>query len=213
MKYVFDYLSCSILLLPIIFLSHALALTPPMKGSVYIALTVDGFIATPDGGVDFLTPFQESADDDMGFTDFMNEIDVIVMGRKSFEKVISFGPEVWPYGDTLVVVWTRGGVEIPEVRKDTVTYSSLKPSKLMKELAQKGYKHAYIDGGTTIRQFLKAEQIQEMILTRVPILLGKGISLFGDSDQQATLTHVKTKSYKNGLVMSRYRLKKEDPSC
>ena len=197
-----------------------------MQGSVYIAVTVDGFIATPDGGVDFLNnlpPLPENDidndnDNDMGFADFLASVDVIIMGRKSFAKVLSFGADAWAYGTTPVVVWTRRrqqppDEQIPEFCRDTVSWSQLPPTALMQQLYAKGHRRAYIDGGTTIQHFLREHLIQELILTRVPILLGDGISLFGINKQQqlgdgenVNLRHVETKSYANGLVKTHYRV-------
>lgn len=195
-----------------------------MKGSVYIACTLDGFIATPDGAVDFLdrydssTPVKEEdkgvtkdqVADDMGFAAFLESVDVIVMGRKSFEKVLSFGADMWPYGKVRMVVWTRNedNVKIPEFCRETVTCTSLMPADLMEFLEQKGHQHAYIDGGTTIQEFLRKDLIDELILTRAPLILGEGIPLFGNLGRQIPLSHIKTTQYPNGLVMTKYIVKK-----
>ena len=198
----------SILILLLLSYTRAFSNSNSMKGSVYIALTVDGFIATPDGNVDFLIPYQQSAEDDMGFFAFLKRVDVIIMGRNSFEKVVSFGKDAWPYDKIPLVVWSRQGTEIPDYCRDSVSCSSLSPNALMSFLESKGHKHAYIDGGKTIQHFLKAKQIHNFILTRVPILLGEGIPLFEEGDQ-VPLVHTKTKAYKNGLVMSYYDVKEE----
>jgi dihydrofolate reductase len=193
---------------------------------VFIALTVDGFIATPDGEVDFLNNFHpdpnappiadDEDDDELGFAAFMRSVDCLVMGRKSFEKVLSFGRDMWAYGETPVIVWSRNEIKtvemIPDHLKKTVSCSSLPPTQLLAELnAKKGYTRVYIDGGTTIRQFLEADLIDEMILTRAPILLGEGIPLF-DNDTTAwkkrmiTMKHVVTKAYPSGLVTTKYHI-------
>lgn len=182
-----------------------------MKGSIFIALTIDGYIAGPDGDIEFLNQYYASVnpeDGDMGFSDFMSSIDIIVMGRKSFDKVVSFGADMWAYGDTPVIVWTRNpdSVTIPAYCSDTVSCSTLPPQELMLELFNKGHQHAYIDGGTTIREFLRADQIDELLLTRVPIVLGAGISLFEELDRRISLEHVSTSSFSNGVVTSKYRI-------
>jgi dihydrofolate reductase len=213
--------------------------TPLIQGIVFIALTVDGFIATPDGGVDFLDSFHpdpnapsipdDAEEDELGFPAFMKTVDCLVMGRKTFEKVLSFGRDMWAYGKTPVIVWSRnpGGKTaalIPEQLKTTVSCSSLPPAQLFADLnAKHGYKRVYIDGGTTIRQFLAADLIDEMILTRVPILLGEGIPLFDDdtNDDAATaalkmkkrtmtMKHIVTKAYPSGLVTTKYQIIRAD---
>ena len=184
-----------------------------MKGSVFIATTLDGKIADPDGGVDFLNEFQEAPvgegdDADMGYSSFMASVDVIVMGRKSFDKVVSFGESLWAYGETPVVVWTRSdSLPIPDYLKDKVTVSSLPPNELMADLEKQGKTHAYIDGGTTIQTFLNEGMVHQMIITTVPLLLGPGINLFGDTCPAGIkVRHLNTKSYQNGLVQSTYEV-------
>jgi len=177
-----------------------------MKGSVYIATTLDGKIADPTGDVGFLGDYQSSADGDMGFGDFLASVDVIIMGRKSFEKVLDFGEEAWPYGSTEVVVWSRQGVHsIPAKLKKTVSWSNLSPRELFQELEDKGRKHAYIDGGYTVQSFLKAHLVHNIILTQVPMILGPGISLFSD-ENRCKLDLVKSEAYSNGLVQSTYKV-------
>lgn len=185
-----------------------------LKGSVYIATTVDGYIAEPDGGVKFLDAFMESTDEgDMGFADFLGSVDVIVMGKKSFQKVISFGMEMWAYGETPVVIWSRSDeLKIPEALKRTVSCSNKSPTDLFQELEQQGKRHAYVDGGFTVQSFLKHGLIDQLILTRVPLILGDGIPLFSTSERQIQLIHEKTESFSNGLVQSKYRVSKERKS-
>jgi len=186
--------------------SRGLFACKAMKGSVYIAVTVDGFIATPDGDVSFLEEFPSPEGDDMGFSDFLESIDVLIMGRKTFEKVMSFGPDMWAYGKTRVIVWSRSKSEIPYHLQETVTCSSLSPTDLFTKLEDDGHKHAYVDGGLTIQKFLEANLIRELKLTRVPLLLGGGIPLFGKLPKPTTLQFVESKSYVNGMVTTTYRV-------
>jgi dihydrofolate reductase len=176
---------------------------------------VDGFIATKDGGVDWLNEQQVIEGEDMGFADFLNSVDVIVMGRNSFDKVVSFGPDLYAYGDKRLIVWTRdvSKVSIPDHLKDKVKGCSKDPSALMAELTGQGYCHAYVDGGKTIQAFLKAGLIHRMSLTRIPILLGDGIPLFspGKGTNALCLKHVSTKTYENGMVSSTYDVNYEVP--
>ena len=191
-----------------------------MKGSINMAMSVDGYIAEKDGGIDWLNNQPTVENEDFGFTEFINNIDVIIMGKNSFDKVVSFGKDMYAYGDTKLVVWTRrnpSSVTIPDYlkEKNTIQVSSLSPNELMKKLeTEDGCTHAYIDGGMTIRKFLQSKCIQRMHITRVPILLGTGISLFSsdsndDNDNDASygqlnLKHISTKSYENGFVTTIY---------
>jgi dihydrofolate reductase len=182
-------------------------------GSTNVALSVDGFIATKDGSVDFLSEFPtDSEDDDFGFANYIASVDVIVMGRKSFEKVLSFGKEQWAYGDTRMVVWTRhpDRLEIPEHLEDTVSASSKAPFDLFYQLQKEGHKHVYVDGGVTIQEFLAAGCVQQMTLSRVPILLGKGIPLFSAKVGRKKLRHLDTKTWSSGLVTSIYEVLSND---
>jgi dihydrofolate reductase len=128
------------------------------------------------------------------------------MGRKSFDKVVSFGRELWAYGDTRVIVWSREKVDIPEHLHLTVSYTSLCPKELLSQLEQEGHKHAYVDGGMTIQRFLQDGLIDELQLTRVPVLLGAGIPLFSNAGRKLALEHSETKAYSNGMVTTSYRV-------
>ena len=186
-----------------------------MKASVFIALTLDGYIAAPDGSVDFLNDYQNSAseeDGDAGFSDFLANVDLLVMGRKTWDSVNKFGDNMWPYGDRHVWIWSRqqpSEVHIPESRRKQAKVISASPADILKLAEGEGYRHAYIDGGTTIQEFLRYGCIGELILTRVPLLLGSGIPLFASNDDKLHLEHLTTKSYSNGLVQSHYRVLKE----
>lgn len=184
-----------------------------MKVSVYIATTIDGFIASPDGSVDFLDEFQQNAapeDGDMGFTSFLSTVDLLIMGRKTWDQVVSFGEEMWPYGDRAVWIWSRNPqlVRIPDSRKKQAFVHCFPPMNMLQFAEEKGYNHAYVDGGSTIQEFQKAGCVDEYILSRIPVLLGGGISLFDNSGDVSIqkLDHVGTKSFSNGIVQSHYRV-------
>ncbi len=175
----------------------------PIKASVYIATTLDGFIARLNGDLDWL-PQDGSGDEDYGYHSFMDSIDTLIMGRKSFEKVLTFGD--WPYGDKHVVVLSRTNPTVPDELKNIVEVSNLPPTALVEHLAQAGYKHLYIDGGVTIQSFLDASQIQEIIITVIPILIGQGLPLFGPLPQDIKLKHVHTQTYESGFVQLKYQV-------
>lgn len=178
-----------------------------MKASVYIAVSIDGKIADPQGDVNFLGEYHSVADGDMGFADFLASIDVIIMGRNSFEKVLGFGQDMWAYGQRTVLVWSRQGPHIPLRLRDTVMWSNLSPHEIFQELESTGRQHVYVDGGFTVRAFLKAGLIDELTLTHVPIVMGQGIPLFGN-DVYCKLEHLNTQIYSSGLVQSNYRVLK-----
>eukprot|EP00980_Cylindrotheca_fusiformis_P010531 scaffold2334_cov118-Cylindrotheca_fusiformis.AAC.3 len=182
-----------------------------MKGVTNIALTVDGFIADKNGGVDWLNSQPVIEGEDFGFSEFLSSVDAILMGRNTFETVVAFGKEAWGYGETPLYVLTRGDVDnvktadwIPE----TVTIRSTSSLEdFWKHLEEtQGYHSVYVDGGRTIQSFLQASYMHQLTLTRIPLLLGEGIPLFDGSSlsNQVSLKHVSTKSYSNGFVTSTY---------
>ncbi|QDT93117.1 dihydrofolate reductase family protein [Gimesia algae] len=179
-----------------------------MKVSVYIATSLDGFIARNNGALDWL-PGIESADapegEDYGYHEFMDSIDILVMGRKTFETVLSFEGD-WPYGDKRMIILSSQTVSIPSKVSDTVESSSCTPAELIEKLSEEGFQHVYVDGGKTIQGFLKAGLIDELIITRIPVLIGSGIPLFGEADTDIKLRHLQTHTFPNGLVQSRYQV-------
>ena len=176
-----------------------------MKVSVYIATSLDGFIARENGDLDWLPGSDGKSDDeDYGFHEFMDSVDVLVMGRKSYEMVLSFGK--WPYGSKRVVVLSSKLIRIPDDLAETVESRSCAPAELVKDLIKTVAKHLYIDGGKTIQGFLNAGLIQEIIITRIPTLIGSGIPLFGPLNKDRKLGHIETRSFANGFVQSRYEV-------
>ena len=180
-----------------------------MKGSVYIATSLDGFIARENGDIDWLPAGEggtEEEEEDYGYHDFMESVDVVVMGRHSYEKVLSFALSQWPYGRKRVVVLSSQGVDIPSDIAGTVETRSCTPLALVNDLAERGAKHIYVDGGRTIQGFLQAGLIEQLIITTIPILLGSGIPLFGPLAEEVQLQHMETRAFASGLVQSRYRV-------
>jgi dihydrofolate reductase len=174
-----------------------------MKCSVYIATSVDGYIATRDGGVDWLhTAGNMEADmgnEDMGFSDFMCSVDCMIMGRKCMEMIsnMNLTPEQWIYGDMPVFVLSKTVLEPPENLREKVEMYSGDINDLILKLEKSGYTHAYIDGGTTITSFLNLGLISEMIITKAPVLLGEGLPLFGKINRKLKLENTEVKSFPN----------------
>ena len=175
-----------------------------MKASVFIATSLDGFIARPDGEIDWLGDPPTEGADDYGYEKFMDTVDVLVMGRNTYEKVLTFGG--WPYGAKPVVVLSSRTLHIPERIATSVETMSCSPAELVGRLSERGAKHLYIDGGRTIQQFLDAGLIQRLIITRIPVLIGSGIPLFGPLQRDIKLRHIETHVFSNGLVQSEYEV-------
>lgn len=174
-----------------------------MRCSVFIAASLDGFIARSDGGIDWL-PSGSDSGEDYGYGDFIATVDVLVIGRKTYEVATSFLR--WPYGKRPVYVLSKGYPETGRDLSETVIGTSAQPEQVVRLLADKGLRHAYVDGGKTIQGFLQAGLIKDMTITRIPILLGEGIPLFGKTGQDIRLHHVETEAYPNGFVRSRYEV-------
>lgn len=180
-----------------------------MKASVYIATTLDGFIARKNGELDWLPGSDgevpiDSENEDFGFNAFMKSIDVLIMGRNTYELAISTG--IWPYGNKRVIVLSNTLRNLADGIPNTVELRSELPNDLYNNLKNSGAKHLYIDGGKTIQSFLNSGLIDEIILTRVPVLIGTGIPLFGPLNNDKKLKHIETQAYKNGFVQTKYEV-------
>lgn len=175
-----------------------------MKATVYIATSLDGFIARENGAIDWLPDFDPNDGDDYGYRAFFESVDAVVMGRNTYELVQTFGR--WPYGKMRVVVLTSRPLEIPDSIAATVESMSGTPGEIVRRMEERGANHLYIDGGNTIQRFLAEGLIQRLIITRVPVLIGRGIPLFGALRGDVRLRHVETRSYASGLVQSEYEV-------
>jgi dihydrofolate reductase len=172
-----------------------------MTVSVFIGISVDGFIARPNGDLDFLPA---GSGEPHGYDEFMASVDALVIGRKTFETVLRFA--TWPYGDKRVVVLSSRPVDLSGVRGGVVEQMAGPPAEIVSKLAASGTHHLYVDGGITIRGFLRAGLVQRLIITRVPVLIGDGIPLFGTLPRDVRLRHVSTQHYPSGLVKSEYQV-------
>jgi dihydrofolate reductase len=175
-----------------------------LKTSVYIATSLDGFIARTNGDLDWLTGDHQTPGEDYGYQAFIDTVDVIVMGRHTFEQVLTF--DHWPYPSQKVIVLSSRAITIPPELADGVEHASSAPDQLLSQLADRGFKHVYVDGGKTIQRFLDAHLIDELIITRIPILIGEGIPLFGPVRHDIRLHHVETRQFANGFVQSQYTI-------
>lgn len=173
---------------------------------VYIATSIDGYIADRNGGLEWLNIVPNPEHKDLGFTDFMNRIDALVMGRTTFETVVGFGGE-WPYSKPVFVLSTTMG-KVPEAFKDKAEVVKGTPVKVTEQLNKRGFNRLYIDGGKTIQSFLREDMIDELIITRIPILLGGGFPLFADLPQEMEFEHLKSELLLNALTQDSYRRKR-----
>jgi dihydrofolate reductase len=172
-----------------------------MKISVFVGTSVDGFIARRNGSFDFLP---EGGGEPHGYTEFMASVDALVIGRKTFETVM--GLAAWPYGKKRVVVLSSGRLDLSGVRGGVVEQMSGEPAEIAAKLEASGVRHVYVDGGVTIQRFLRAGLVQRLTITRVPVLIGDGIPLFGALGRDVKLRHVATQAYASGLVKSEYEV-------
>lgn len=184
-----------------------------MKCSVFIATSADGYIASSDGGVDWLessvkTDVDLGEQSDMGFNSYIASVDCMIMGRGCMEKLASFNltPEQWPYGDTPIIALSSTIQTVPDSLKGKVDLYSGDISRLLSALEEEGFKHAYIDGGATITAFLNEKYINEITITQAPILLGSGKPLFGFIDHQIKLKNAQIKAFANDFVQVKYEV-------
>jgi dihydrofolate reductase len=172
-----------------------------MTVSVFVGTSLDGFIARPNDDLDWLPA---DGGEPHGYEEFFASVDALVIGRKTFEKVLTFG--AWPYGDKRIVVLSSAPVDLSAAGGGVVEQMAGTPAEIVSRLAASGAHNLYIDGGITIQRFLSAGLIERLIITRVPVLIGEGIPLFGALPHDIRLRHVATRTFSGGLVQSEYHI-------
>jgi dihydrofolate reductase len=172
-----------------------------MIASVFVGTSLDGFIARPNGAFDFLPA---DGGEPHGFEEFLASVDAVVMGRNTFEVVLPLQP--WPYGDKRVVVLSNRPLNLSITSGSVIEQMAGPPEQIVSQLAARGIQHIYVDGGITIQRFLRAGLIQRITITRVPVLIGEGIPLFGSLPHDIQLRHIATRHYPSGLVSSEYHV-------
>jgi dihydrofolate reductase len=176
------------------------------SGRVFIACSLDGHIADRDGGIGWLEPYA-NAGEDHGYEEFMDSVDGLAIGRKTYETALSF-PQ-WPYAKPVFVMSrTLSQDDVPEALRDRVEMHAGSPVELLAALGNRGMGALYVDGGQVIQAFLDEGLIDELTVSRVPVLLGGGPLLFGPMDSPTALEHVETRSFPSGLVQSRYAVRR-----
>jgi dihydrofolate reductase len=173
-----------------------------VKVSYYVACTLDGYIADSDGGVDWLGPFMASGED-FGYSEFIASVDALVMGRRTYDTVRAFG--AWPYGDLPCLVLTHRQLE---PATPTIRACSGEPSAVVDRLRGEGLEHAWLVGGASVAgEFFRTGLVDDLIITLVPIFLGRGIPLLADTAEPSRKLHlVETTRWANDLVTLHYRL-------
>jgi dihydrofolate reductase len=171
-----------------------------MKASVFIGVSLDGFIARPDGALDWL---DHAGNIDHGYEAFMATVDALVMGRHTYETILGF--DTWPFANRPVYVLSSSPLK-PAPSGAIVERLEGAPGIVATALMSRGVRHAYVDGGVTIQRWLQAGQIQRLVLNRLPVLIGQGIALFGALEHDILLRHVRTETFSTGLVQTEYEV-------
>lgn len=179
-----------------------------IKASVYIATSLDGYIARENGDLDWLDDASKTVPEgeDCGYNSFMESVDALIMGRNTYDKVLTFGK--WPYESKRVIVLSSKKVYIPKEISETVSCSSESPTELCNRLNNEGIKKLYVDGGITIQRFLSEELINDITLTLIPVILGRGIPLFTNLNNDISLKVLDTKHYDFGFIKIKYEVVK-----
>jgi dihydrofolate reductase len=170
-----------------------------VRASVFVGTSLDGFLARPNGQFDFL---DAGGNEPHGYEEFIASVDAIVIGRNTFDVVLGFG--TWPYQKPAFVLSTRALPPVPAGAR--VEQLSGDPRDIVTRLEARGFAHIYVDGGITIQRFLEAGLIQRLTVTRVPVLIGSGIPLFGALTRDVSVRHVATRQFAGGLVQSEYEV-------
>lgn len=170
---------------------------------VFIARSLDGYIADKNGGLSWLESVPNPEGLDMGYSKFMEKIDAIIMGRNTFEVVCGFDIR-WPYSRPVFVL-SNTLKSLPEEYHDKVEILKGSVSEILAQVHQSGYTRLYIDGGATIQSFLEADRIDEITISTIPVLLGGGIPLFRGLSQSLVFEHLGSQVYLNAIVQDSYR--------
>lgn len=178
-----------------------------MKATIFLGMSLDGFIARLDDAIDFLDAVQPDAGPmEDTFTPFFATVDVLLMGRRTFDVMMGFGLEKWPYGDKPLVVLSRSLTTeaLPAGTPASVRVMAGEPAEVLAALEAAGFRHVYVDGGVTARAFLAAGLVTDLVVTWVPVLVGQGISLWGPLPRDVRLRLEGVRDVGGGMVQGRY---------
>lgn len=174
-------------------------------GHVFIATSVDGFVARKDHSIDWLTKQSSVEGEDGGFAAFMDSVDGLIMGSGSFRTILGLGQ--WPYTKPVIVLSsTLSERDVPDKLKDKARISRSTPKVIMQDLEREHWARAYVDGGRLVQSFLREGLISDLTVTSIPILIGEGIPLFGSLDADVDLELVSFRKLRTGMLQSSYRI-------
>lgn len=177
-----------------------------ITGHVFIGTSLDGFIARSNDDIAWLTDYP-TLGEDHGFPAHMARVDGVIMGRGTYNVIKDMRP--WYYSKPVVVLSrSLRQTDIPAEISDRVELLNVSPEAAMRILQDRGWQAVYVDGGTVIQSFLRAGLIEDMVISRIPVLIGEGIPLFGRLEGDLMLEHEQTRSFPSGMVQSRYRVKR-----
>jgi dihydrofolate reductase len=180
-----------------------------MEVLAFLATSLDGYIARNDDSLDWLDEANKRVPkgEDFGYKKFFDSVDLLVMGRATFEKALTF--DEWPYGEKRVIVLSSKPISIPKLLEKTVSSYNLTPKELTKKLSEEQIEAIYVDGGNTIQRFISSNLLDEITITVIPVLLGAGKPLFANLEGDIAFELVRSKAYSFGYVQSTYKIKKK----
>jgi len=173
------------------------------KNKVFIATSLDGYIADKNGKIDWLHSTPNPDNNDMGYGEFNAQIDALVMGRTTFETVLGFDID-WPY-QIPVFVLSNTLTEIPEKYKGKAYLLRGTVKEILENIHKQGFYRLYIDGGKVIQSFLKEDLIDDMVITIIPTLLGTGVPLFSDLPDKLDFECINSRIYLDKIVQNHFR--------
>ena len=178
-----------------------------MRNIVFIGTSLDGYIADKDGGLEFLQSVPNPENDQLGFPEFMDSIDALLMGRRTYETVLGFGGN-WPYSKPVFVLSSSLN-SLPEHLHGKAEIVNGPIEDVVQQLNQREFNNLYVDGGKLIQSFLQKDMIDELIISQIPILIGSGTPLFGALESHLMFEHVETEVLLNAIVKSHYKRRKQ----
>lgn len=174
---------------------------------LFIAQTLDGYIARADGALDWLDELASPQGEDYGYANFLTTISTIIMGRNTYQQILSFGVD-WPYAEQKTIIFTTN--KTMEVSTPNTEISDELNTQYVQKIKDSAQGNIWIvGGGKLIQSFLAIDAIDEMIISQVPRILGQGIRLFPEGTKETPLQLVTTTNYDKGVINLKYRRRKQ----
>lgn len=172
------------------------------KIKLYIAASIDGYIARSDGDLDWLTKYPINPETNYGYDDFYKSIDTVIMGGQTYRDILNMD-FVWPYKDKTTYVITRNSMGVKE-NIHFITENIVEEISKLRE--KKGQDIWLVGGGQLIAMLLASDLVDEMIITTIPVILGNGIALFPEQPKESQWELQDSMNYKNGVVQTKYKI-------